>query len=84
MSTFAARMLEAKQTKLDARNRGQSIGDHRGTLKPRPLETNPEWWLELAFAEIARDMAFRQREQAAELAWIIAFNNDTTYGEIPF
>lgn len=82
--TFAARMLEAKHNKLAARNRGESIGDHRGQLKPRPLPEKPEWWLELAFAEIAYDLAFRQREEAETLAYIIAYNNDATYGEIPF
>jgi hypothetical protein len=84
MSTFAARMLEAKHNKMTARNRGQSIGDHRGTLKPRPLPEKPEWWLEMEFARIAADLAFRVREESETLAYIIAHNNDATFGEIPF
>ncbi len=58
MSTFAARMLEAKQNKMDRRNRGESIGTHRN----RPLtaaeraQADPEvgsWWRLLVETRLA-------------------------------
>ena len=82
MTTFASQMAECRRTKLAARNRGRSIGDHRGTLRPRPLPEQPEWWLEAAFAEIARDLAWQNKEQAETLAWIIAHNNDATLADL--
>jgi uncharacterized protein (DUF2235 family) len=82
MSAFHTHMTECRRTKQAARNRGQSIGDHRGTLRPRPLPEQPEWWLEAAFAEIARDLAWQNKEQAEMLSWIIAHNNDATLADL--
>jgi hypothetical protein len=83
MSAFAARMLEAKRAKAAARNRGQSIGDHRGTVKARePDFVDNE--LELQFARIAHSLACIQRDFASDLHWIVLEMNDATIGEIPF
>jgi hypothetical protein len=83
MSAFATRMLEAKRAKATARNRGQSIGDHRGTMKPRELEFVDNE-LELQFARIAHSLACIHRDFASDLHWIVLEMNDATIGEIPF
>lgn len=78
MSTFANRMLEAKRIKQDARNRGESSGDFRGTVKPRPLPEPPADWLEMAFARIALGLAHDRAEEKAQLDWYMLENSDPT------
>ena len=53
MSTFHARMLEAKAAKITRRNRGESIGNHgiRPLTKAERAAIDPEpgsWWRLLA------------------------------------
>jgi len=84
MTTFAGHMATCRRTKQAARNRGQSTGDYRGTLAPRSIEQLPDDWMERAFATIAQSLAYTQREESAQLSWLIAVNNDATIAEIPF
>jgi hypothetical protein len=58
MSTFHARMLEAKAAKMTRRNRGESIGNHgiRPLTKAEPAEIDPEpgsWWRLVAETRLA-------------------------------
>lgn len=73
---FVKEMEAAKRNKLDRRNRGVSTGDFRGTVRPRPLDEEPEWWLEREFAKIARSLAYVPKGLASELVWIVAEIND--------
>lgn len=81
MATFAARMLAAKQSKLDRRNRGESIGNHRGTLNVRPLY-QPEDWLDLEICRIVQSIADVQRGLAADLDWAVCEINGVD--DVPF
>jgi len=92
MSTFAARMHEAHLAKVDARRRGESIGDYRGTVAPR---TGKAWYGEYASqagldqAKAVMSWCDAMAGFAADLDWIVLeLNdptlNDPTYLEIPF
>jgi hypothetical protein len=81
---FVKEMEAAKKNKLDRRNRGLASGDFRGTVRPRPLEEEPEWWLEREFAKIARGLAHIPRGLSWELGAIVADLNGATFDDCPF
>jgi hypothetical protein len=87
MSTFAARMREAKLTKAARRSRGEACGNHRGTLRVR---TDADIYrgydeMELGIAALVqatvRDPlhAFSQ-----DLAAIVLELNDASILDMPF
>jgi hypothetical protein len=79
-------MLEAKRAKQEARNRGESSGDFRGTVQPRRLDAAPADWLEFAFAQIALGLAHDNAERKEQLDWYLLLNRDPTVIDlaIPF
>ncbi len=76
MSTFHARMAQAKRAQAEARDRGEGRGNYRGTVQPRRPDDEPTWWLEHAFARIALALAHDRAEEAAQLAWYELENSD--------
>lgn len=86
MSTFAARMLEAKQVKMDRRNRGESIGNHgiRPLTKRERAEAYPLDDLEFGIVRIVQAIADVQRGFAEDIGLIVLSMNDPRYDEIPF
>ena len=83
MSTFANRMLEAKRAKQEARNRGESPGDFRGTVRPLTAAERAELdadmfqdWLDVAFAKIAWGIAHDRAQERADLEWYLLENRD--------
>ncbi len=79
MSTFAARMNEAKRIKRDARNRGESRGNFRETVKPKPQPMLDE--LERDIAELVQAIRDPFERFASELHWIVLEMNDPTIME---
>lgn len=88
MSTFAARMREAQLVKLDARNRGQSQGNHRGTVKARDDAVkfrDFDALEEAIFLIVDTAIAGPYHGLAAELeAYVREVNDATCKEEIPF
>lgn len=78
--TFAGRMLEAKRLKQEARNRGESVGDFRGTVKPRRPDELGELELDIARAVLA-DFGWRER-WLEDLRWAVLEINDPTIYEL--
>lgn len=76
--SFAARMQAAKRAKAEARNLGQSQGDFRGTVQPRPLPEKPADWLEFQIARIVLGVAHDAAEAKARLDWYLLENADPT------
>jgi hypothetical protein len=89
VNSFAARMREAKLAKKGRRDRGASIGDHRGQLKPR---TGADLYrgydeMEISIAALVdRSVAAPWCGFANDLEWIVRELNDPTIleEEIPF
>lgn len=83
---FYAAMQEHKQNLRDRRNRGEMVGDHRGTQVSRPADwlTRDLDELELAIARSVESMAAARRAFVEDLAWIVLTINDPTVIECPF
>ena len=81
MSTFANRMLEAKRIKQEARNRGESSGDFRGTVQPRRPDDPPVDWLEFQLMRIVLGVAHDLAEEKARLDWYLLENQDPTIAD---
>ncbi len=75
MSTFSARMLAAKRIRQEERNRGLSIGDFRGTVKPRTAD--------VAYRDMEQNIQPDWLEGFAnDLHWIVAELNDATIADL--
>lgn len=84
---FAARMREAKLTKLDARNRGAAVGSYRGTVRVRDAASlyGDLEGLELDIAVLVHaTFADPLRAFGADLDAAVLELNDATATEIPF
>ena len=87
MEAFAARMLATKLTKKERRSRGASVGDHRGTVRPRTAADVYRGYdeMELGIAALVQATVCDPLAGfSAELAWIVAELNDATVADIPF
>jgi hypothetical protein len=78
--TFAGRMLEARRLKLEARNRGLSGGDFRGTVAPRRPDDLDA--IELAVARVVSAAFDWQEAFANDLSWIVRELNDDTLADL--
>jgi hypothetical protein len=85
-ANFYAEMLQHKQNLLDRRNRGESVGDHRGQLKPRADDwaTRNMDAIELALFKATQSWNDALHGFEQDLHWIVLCLNDATIHEIPF
>jgi hypothetical protein len=80
-------MAEHKQNLRDRRNAGESVGDHRGTVRERPADwhTRDLDELELALQRIVHARYVDvPRAFEADLAFIVLELNDATVCDFPF